>query len=445
MKALSLERRTVNKVRNRIVPFIFFLYIIAYIDRANIGYAALDMNESLGLTSQVFGLLSGIFFIGYFFFEVPSNILMERFGPRKWIARILITWGIVSAITAFANSATHLYIIRFLLGVAEAGFYPGIILYLTYWVRGKERAGTIALFMTAVPLSYILGGPLSTWIMDNINWMGMDGWRWMFLLEALPAVIMGFVTYFYLTDKPSDAKWLSDDEKKWLINQLETERKMKLAEKEKQHDYKKVLKDKKVWFLSLIHFVYLTGNLGVGYWMPQIVQGFSDTLTNTQIGLISTIPYIAATLVMNLWSRHSDRTGERVFHSSIPLFIGGFGLLLAGFSASPVIAMILITVALAGMYSFKGPFWSLSQLFMTQATIGVGIAVINSVGNLGGFLGPYAVGLIKDSTGSAQSGLFFLSASLILGGIMAVSMRSKIEEASLKNEELNIQSKNQSL
>lgn len=232
--AVSLEKQTVRKVTRRIIPFVFFLYIISYLDRANIGYAALEMNDALGLTSQVFGLATGIFFIGYFLFEVPSNILMEKFGARVWIARILITWGIISMATGFVQEASHLYIIRFLLGVAEAGFFPGIVLYLTYWFRAKDHAKTIAMLMSAIPVSYIIGAPLSTWIMDNIHWFNVEGWRWMFLIEGAPAVIFGIVTLFYLADKPEDAKWLTEEEKNWLIAELEKER-------VKEADGKKVL------------------------------------------------------------------------------------------------------------------------------------------------------------------------------------------------------------
>jgi MFS transporter, ACS family, tartrate transporter len=425
----NMEKQTVRKVTRRIVPFILLLYVIAQIDRANIGYAALEMNKALGLTSEAFGIVSGIFFIGYFLFEVPSNAWLERYGSRIWITRILITWGIVSVATAFVQSSTQLYISRFLLGVAEAGFYPGIILYLTYWFRGKERASTIALFMTAVPISYILGAPVSTWIMDHIKWMGISGWRWMFVMEGLPAVLLGIVTYFYLTDRPKEASWLTKEEKNWLTSELEKERKEKEKEIPKQLDHKHVLLDPKVWYLSVVHFLYLTGNLGVGYWMPQIIKGMSGYLSNTQIGLIATIPYIVAAFVMIYWSRRSDRTGERSFHSAMPLLIGGLGLLAAGYSTNPFMAMTFITISLGSFYSFKGPFWALSQSYLGQASMALGIAVINSVGNLGGFIGPYAVGMLKDMTGTTKAGLFFLSVALLLGSILILIRKNQFTAA----------------
>lgn len=421
----ELEKRTVRKVTKRIVPFIFLLYVISYLDRANIGYAALEMNESLGLTSQIFGIVTGVFFIGYFLFEVPSNILMERFGARVWITRIIVTWGIISVMTAFAQSATHLYMIRFLLGVAEAGFFPGIILYLTFWFRKKELASTIAMFMTAIAASYIIGAPMSTWIMDNINWFGMEGWRWMFVFEGLPAVIAGVIAFFYLTEKPEDAKWLSADEKKWLIHELQKERSEAVDPAPVKSGHKQALKDPQVWYLALIYFVYIAGTLGVGYWMPQIIQELSSYLSNTQIGLIATIPYIVASIAMNYWSRRSDRLDERRMHSAVPLILAAVTLIWAGFTSNPVLAMILLTISLAGMYCFKGPFWALSKIKLTKATAAVGIAVINSIGNLGGFVGPYAVGALKDATGSTKAGLLFLSAMIIIAFLMLLFIKKE--------------------
>ncbi|OMP68785.1 hypothetical protein BTO28_01400 [Domibacillus epiphyticus] len=421
----------------RLIPFLFILYIISYLDRANIGYAALDMNADLGITSEVFGFISGIFFIGYFLFEVPSNILLQRYGSRVWIARILITWGIVSVATAFAQEASHLYIIRFLLGVAEAGFFPGIILYLNFWFRKKELARTIAMFMTAIPVSYIIGGPLSTWIMDNIEWLGVSGWRWMFILEGSPAVILGIVTYFYLTNKPEEAKWLSKEEKTWLIEELRKDKEEHEGKKEVQEkDHKKALTDKKVWHLAIIYFVYISGSLGVGYWMPQIIKELSSFLSNTQIGLISTIPFIVATIAMNYWAVRSDRTGERKMHSAIPLVIGALALIGAGLTSNPFLSMFFLTLSLAGMYCFKGPFFALPSMLLTPSTTVVGIAVINSIGNLGGFLGPYAVGLMKDSTGSTGAGLIFLSAMLLIGFVLVLFIKNSSVQAKSTSQKI---------
>ncbi|MBZ9521271.1 MFS transporter [Bacillus safensis] len=431
---LNFEKKTIRKVTRRIIPLLFLLYIISYLDRANVGYAALEMNEALGLTSKMFGLVTGIFFIGYFLFEVPSNILMQKFGARVWITRILFTWGIISMATGFAQNATQLYVIRFLLGIAEAGLFPGIILYLTYWFRAKERASTIAMFMTAIAVSYIIGAPVSTLIIDHIHWMNVPGWRWMFIIEGAPAVILGFVTYFYLTDRPEQAKWLTAEEKNWLMAELRKDEELREKQGRQASSHKTALIDPKLWYLALIYFVYTAGTLGVGYWMPQIIKGLSSYLSNTQIGFIATIPYIIASIVMNYWSRRSDRTGERRMHTALPLLVAGLTLLSVGMVSNPFIAMIFITISLAAMYCFKGPFWSLPTMILSPATVAVGIAVINSIGNLGGFVGPYAVGWLKDATGKMQAGLIFLSMILIIAFLLVLAMKFEQRRTPLKSQ-----------
>lgn len=425
MKAVSesLGQRTLKKVTLRIVPYIFLLYIVAFLDRVNLGYAALDMNKALGLSSEVFGLVSGIFFFGYFIFEVPSNILLHRIGARKWIARILISWGLVVIITAWAQNATHLYILRFLLGVAEAGFFPGIILYITYWFRAKEQARAFALFMTALAASNILGAPVSTWIMDNIHWGGMPGWRWMFVLEGLPAIIMGIITFFYLTDRPEQAKWLSQEEKNWLIAELQKEHEAK--QNVKKYTTKEILTNPRVWHLSFIYFTLVIGLYGIGFWMPTIIKAFSEKLSNTQVGLITVIPYIIGGIAMILWARRSDRTGERRFHAALPPIIGALGLIGAGMTSNPYVSIIMMAIATAGIYSFFGPFWSLPALFLSEAAAAVGIAVINSIGNLGGFVGPYVLGMLKGATGTVKAGLIFISVSLILSSLLVLLIRKE--------------------
>jgi ACS family tartrate transporter-like MFS transporter len=418
---VSRDQAIIRKVTWRIIPFVFLLYIVSYLDRANIGYAALQMNAELALSSEVFGFVSGIFFIGYFLFEVPSNLLLERFGARVWIARILLTWGVIAAATAFAQTAMHLYILRFLLGVAEAGFFPGIIVYLTYWFRSRELATTVALFTAAIPVSYVIGAPLSTWIMDNVHWLGWSGWRWMLFLEGIPAVFLGVLCYLYLTDRPEQARWLADEEKVWLLAELERDRQ---ARKDVRHfGALKAMSNPKVLYLAFIYFVYQCGSLGVGYWMPQIIKGFSSALSHTQIGLIATIPYIVATLVMIAWSRRSDRHGERRLRSALPLAVAAVALVGAGLVRDPYLAIGLISLALAGLYSFKSPFWALPTLFLSRSTAAVSIAVINSIGNLGGFVGPFMIGMVKGNTQSASAGLLFLSALLAIAFIMTLLIR----------------------
>ena len=415
------EAAIVRKITWRIIPFVFILYIISYLDRANIGYAALQMNKELALSSEAFGFVSGIFFIGYFLFEVPSNVMLNRFGARRWIARILLTWGVVAVASAFVQSANQLYVLRFLLGVAEAGFFPGIIVYLTYWFRAKELATTVALFTAAIPVSYIVGAPLSTWIMDNVHWLQWSGWRWMLLLEGAPAIIGGVLCYFCLTDRPKDAKWLTEAEKTWLTDQLERDRQ---ARPNAEHlGALKVMRNPKVLYLSFIYFVYQCGSLGVGYWMPQIIKGFSANLTHTQVGLIAMVPYLFATIVMIVWSRSSDRRNERRLHSAIPLGVAAVALLGAGLLPDPFVAITLVSVSLAGLYAFKSPFWALPTLFLTRSTAAVSIAVINSIGNLGGFVGPFAIGYIKGQSHSATTGLIFLAALLVISFLMTVFIR----------------------
>ena len=419
---ISLEYRTIRKVTWRIIPFCFVLYVISYLDRANIGYAALQMNKELSLSSEAFGFASGIFFIGYFLFEVPSNVLMAKFGPRVWMARILLTWGAVSILTAFVQNDWQLYALRFLLGVCEAGFFPGIIIYLTYWFRKREQATTVAMFTAAIPVSYLIGAPLSTWVMDTFDLVGgLGGWRWMLLLEGAPAVLGGIACYFLLIDKPEQAKWLAPDEKAWLAVELAKDHASKAGVS--HLGTMAAISNPKVLYLSAIYFIYQCGSLGVGYWMPQIIKGFSNQLTNTQVGLIAIAPYAIATVAMVVWSMRSDAAGERKMHSALPLLLSGLALLGVGYVSTPLAAMALISAALAGLYAFKAPFWAVPTLFLSRSTAAVSVAAINAIGNLGGFVGPYVIGLIKGATGSAIGGLLFLSALLFIAFAMMALMR----------------------
>ncbi|MFI8496056.1 MFS transporter [Peribacillus butanolivorans] len=428
----ALEKRTLKKVSLRIIPFIFILYIIAFLDRVNIGYAALDMNQELGLTAKTLGFITGIFFLGYFIFEIPSNIFMNKFGARKWIARIMITWGAAVVITAWVQTATQLTILRFLLGVAEAGFAPGVFLYITFWFRPKERARAFALFLVAMAASNIIGAPLSTWIMDNISWVNMAGWRWLFILTGAPAIIAGIVTFFYLTDRPRDAKWLTDEEKEWLISEIEKDNGTDNTNKN-HTNLGVVFRNWKIWRLALTYFAWVTGLYGIGLWLPTIIQAFSSELTTTQVGLIATIPYILGGITMILWAFHSDRSGERKMHTAIPKLLGAIGLIGAGvFTSSPIMSMIMVSIATIGLYSFMGPFWSLASATLSASTAVVGIAVINSFGNLGGFLGPYIVGYLRDATGQMENGLYFLGIVLAIGFFLILTIKKKDVNDSIK-------------
>jgi ACS family tartrate transporter-like MFS transporter len=370
----------------------------------------------MALSSEAFGFAAGIFFIGYFLFEVPSNVALNRYGPRIWISRILVTWGVIATATAFVQTAPQLYILRFLLGVAEAGFFPGIIIYLTYWFRAKEQATTVALFIAAIPVSYLVGAPLSTFIMDHVSGFGLSGWRWMLILEGAPAVLAGVFNYYFMTDRPEQAKWLEPAQRTWLAAELEKDH---IARQDVKHlSVMAAITNPKVLYLSVIQFIYQLGNLGIGLWMPQIIKGLSSKLSNFEVGLVAMLPYAFATVVMVLWSRHSDKTGERQKHSALPLLVAAIALAATGLVTAPTVAMTLIAVALAGMYAFKSPFWSLPGLFLSRSTAAISIAAINSIGNLGGFVGPYGIGYIKDITGSAFAGLLFLSGMLFISFVM---------------------------
>ncbi|MDD1694469.1 MAG: MFS transporter [Methanoregula sp.] len=421
----ELAERTVRKVSRRLLPFLFLLYVVAFLDRVNFGYAALEMNSALGLSAEVFGFLSGIFFIGYLIFEVPSNMVLQRIGARIWISRIIISWGIVVIITAAATDAFQLAALRFILGVAEAGFFPGIILYITCWFRRKDLASAVALFMTALAVSNIIGAPVSTWILDNVTWFGIAGWRWLFILEGLPALALGVVTWFWLTDRPKDATWLLPDEREWLAGTIAREK----GEASGNHtDFWSVIRDRRIWHLACIYCTVVIGLYGLGFWMPQIIRSMNPSFSNFGIGLVMVVPYLVALCAMIAWGAHSDRTGERIWHAAVPPVIGGIALAGAGVVSAPIIAFVLIIIATAGIYCEFGPFWTLPAVFLAEAAAAVGIAVINSVGNLGGFIGPSLVGYLTQVTGSTNAGLVAIGACLVFCGLLTLAVRPEGRE-----------------
>jgi len=412
------EKAIMRRVFWRIVPLCFLLYIVSYIDRANIGYAALQMNSELGLTADAFGFAAGIFFIGYFLFEVPSNLLMARYGPRVWIARILIGMGLVSMATAFVQNDWQLYLMRFLLGIAEAGYFPAIIIYLTTWFRAKEQATVVAMFTAAIPVSYIIGTPVSTFIMDHVAGLGLTGWRWMLILEGLPAVIGGLLTYRLLVDRPANARWLAAEERDWLEGEIAREHQAVTGIR--HLNTWGAITEPRVLYLSAIYFVYQAGSLGVGYWLPQIIKHSGTSLTNVETGLIATLPYLVATAGMIWWSRRSDRTGERRQHTAWPLLLAGLALGSVAAVTGPIAATALLAAALTGFYAFKAPFWTLPGMFLSRSSAAISIAAINSIGNLGGFAGPYLVGLVARSSGAPASGLIFLAGLTLVAFFMVL-------------------------
>ena len=406
-----------RRVSWRLMPFLFLCYVAAYLDRVNVGFAKLQMLNELRFSDTVYGIGAGIFFIGYFIFEVPSNLLMTRTGARIWIARIMISWGLISSALMFADSVASFYVLRFLLGAAEAGFFPGIILYLTYWYPAHRRARMVALFMSGVAVAGIVGGPLSGWIMKTFAGLyGLSGWQWLFLLEGLPSVLIGICTLFYLDDGIRAARWLSEDDKRRLERAIIEDRKQ-----QQSMPLAQLFRSGKVWLLALVYFLCVMGLYGVSFWLPQLIKnsGVTDVF---DIGFLSAIPYCVAAVVMVLAARHSDRSGERRWHTAIAALAGALGLVAATvYSDNTVIALAALSVATAGILSTFPIFWSLPTAMLGGATAAAGIAMINSIGNLAGFVSPYLVGAIRDATQSTASGIYLLAASLVLGAVLVVT------------------------
>ncbi|NUA29622.1 MFS transporter [Cupriavidus basilensis] len=411
----DIEKRAYSKVFWRIMPFLMLCYVIAYLDRVNVGFAKLQMAQDLAFSETVFGLGAGLFFIGYFLFEVPSNLLMHKLGARVWIARIMITWGIISALFVFVKTPTTFYIMRFLLGLAEAGFYPGVILYLTYWYPANRRARMIALFMSGIPVAGMLGNPLSGWIMDAFHdYGGMRGWQWMFLIEALPALLIGIVTVFVLKNGIDQAPWLDANEKRVLKRNIEEDARQAGASGT-GHSLGAVFKDSRVWWMCLIYFCFVTGQYALTFWMPTLVKT-SGVTGNLNIGLLSAIPFICAIVVMNFLGHSADARRERRWHLIVPALMGAVGFAIAAsFTHNTVVAIAALSLAAAGVLTCAPLFWSLPTAFLSGLAAASGIAVVNSVGNLAGFVAPYMVGYLTDLTHSTQSSMYVLSAMLVLG------------------------------
>ncbi len=416
-----IAERCRARVIKRLMPFLFVLYVIAYLDRVNVGFAALSMKGDLQFTDQVIGIGAGIFFIGYVTLEIPGTILVERWSARGWIARIMISWGILAMLTGFVQTKNQFYIIRFLLGAAEAGFFPGIIVYLSHWFRYQDRAKAVALLMTAVSVSNIIGSPLSGVLM-RLEWLGLAGWRWMFIIEGFPAVIFGIITLFYLTDRPHQAKWLPEDEKKWLIETLQHETKAK----QEKHSLSilQAFKHREVVLLTLAYFFMVTAVYGLNFWIPSIVKSLSG-LPNLIVSLIAALPYCFGFVAILVVGWHSDKTKERRWHTALSMMAASLGLMLSvvfGNFAPMAIAMLCITGA--GNAGYLPGFWALPTSFLSGTTAAASIGLINSFGNLGGFVGPYVVGYLSTRTGSYYGGILYLSASAMVAAFLILSLRA---------------------
>jgi ACS family tartrate transporter-like MFS transporter len=422
-----LEARTIRKVSARLIPFLMICYFVAYLDRVNVGFAALTMNKSLGLTATMYGFGSGIFFVTYFLFEVPSNLALDRFGARKWIARIMFSWGILSALMAFipniaqgtglGNEATF-YILRALLGFAEAGFFPGIIFYLTLWYPSVYRGRIVGAFMAAIPLSSAIGSPISGMILGMHGIAGLEGWQWLFVIEAAPALVLAFVTYFYLTDLPADAQWLEVDERAWLRDRLDAERRQR--ETAQTLSVWEVMRNPRVWALALVYFGLVACNYGVGFWLPQIIKAFG--LSNFATGWVTAIPYAIGAIFMVWYGYHSDATGERKGHTAIGLLIAAAGIAASTLTGNPTLTIIAFTIGACGVFGTLPVFWTLPTAVLSGTAAAAGIAAINSIGNLAGFAGPYAMGWIKDQTGSFTGGLLLIAALAIIAMAIVLAL-----------------------
>jgi MFS family permease len=415
----DLERQTIRRVAFRLLPMLIVCYFIAYLDRVNVGFASLTMNKELGFSASVYGFGAGIFFLGYFIFEVPSNVLLAKVGARLWIARILITWGIISGCTALTSGALSFYSIRFLLGLAEAGFFPGIILYLTWWFPSYYRSRIVGIFMAAIPLSNILGSIVSGYLLELDGWMGVAGWQWLFILEAVPAIILGVAFWIYMTDWPSDAHWLEPAQRDWLIARLDAEKARREAIR--SYSLKEALLDKRVLLLSLVYFGGTFSGYGIVLFQPQIVHRLAAGFGMT--GLINAIPYVFGACAMVLWGRHSDSTGERPWHVAIAYSVSAAGLILTALMTDPVLTMTMLVIASMGGSSTGPTFWSLPTAMLSGTAAAGGIALINALGNLGGFFGPYVFGLIKDATGGSFTvGLVAIALGPIMSALIVVKL-----------------------
>jgi len=414
--AASARRR----IMWRLMPYLFLLYVIAYLDRVNVSYAALQMKADLRLSDDVLGFGAGIFFIGYIILEIPGGILVEKWSARGWMARIMISWGIIAMLMGAVHTKNQFYAARFLLGVAEAGFFPGMIVYLSHWFRYEDRAKAIALFMSAQPLSNMLGSPVSGLLL-GVNWLGLEGWRWLFIIEGAPAVIFGFVTIFYLTDRPHQAKWLSQGERDWLTSELTREQQAKDAVR--SFGILQAFRHRAVIFLALAYFCIVTTVYGFTFWLPAIIKKQSG-LSNLNVSLVSAIPYCVglATILIVGWS--SDKTKERRWHTALSMIAASVGLLIAILSQDKLwLAVAMFCVAAVGIYGYLPGFWALPTSFLTGTAAAASIGLINLVGNFGGFVGPYAVGYLSNLTNSFVAGILYLSLSALVAAFLILSLQ----------------------
>jgi D-galactonate transporter len=417
----EVAQRARKKIAWRLLPFLFLLYIIAFLDRMNVSAAALQMPGDLGFNDKVMGLGAGVFFIGYVVLEIPGALIAERWSARRWIARIMISWGIITAVVAFIHTAREFYFARFLVGAAEAGFFPAVIVYLTHWFRYRDRAKAVAIFFAANPLSFVIGSPIAGFLL-GISWLGLKGWRWLFILEGIPAIVFGVVAIYFLTDWPRQAGWLREDEREWISNELEQE---KLA-KQKARSYSiwQALSQRDIILLTLCYFCATTGGYGIGFWLPTILKRLSGQ-SDVRVSLLAALPYVVGFLAQQLNGWHSDKTRERRWHAAVPIFLSGVTLLLAVFFGSNMaFAVILFSLVCCGYFSFHPGFWAVPTAFLSESAAAASIGLINSLGNLGGFVGPLVMGYLVHRTHSFNAGLLYLVGNLCMAGILMLAVGS---------------------
>lgn len=418
--SLEVGRRAQRRIARRLLPFLFILYLVAYLDRVNVGFAGLEMSRNLGFTDRVFGLGAGIFFAGYFLFEIPGAIIVERWSARRWIARILISWGFVTILVAMIRTPAQFYGARFFLGAAEAGFFPGIVVYLTHWFRHEDRAQAGALFFSAIPIANVIGSPFAG-VLLGVHWLGIPGWRWLFILEGIPAVTLGVVTLFYLTDWPQQAHWLTAPEREWIAGELQKEKAAKSATG--SWTVRQALGQRDVILLALVYFLELTGLYGFNFWFPTILKR-ATSLPNLSVTLIAALPYLLGVFVM-IWNGwHSDRTGERRWHTAA--IIGLCGIFMAfsvGLSGHLWASLAFLILSGACTTAFMPSFWATPTLFLSESAAAASIGLINSVGGLGGFVGPFFVGYLRNRTGSFTASMVFMIVALFLSAALVLALR----------------------
>ena len=431
---VDIARVARRRIARRLLPFLFVLYIIAFLDRMNVGAAALQMPGDLGFSDRAIGLGAGIFFLGYFLLQIPGALIAERRSARRWIAGIMISWGILTVLMAFIHTVREFYIVRFVVGAAEAGFFPAVVVYLTHWFRAADRAKAVAAFYAAMPLSYVIGSPLAGLLL-GLSWLGLRGWRWLFILEGIPAVLLGLITLVYLTDWPRQANWLPAEERKWIIAQLDREKKAK-------HDVRsysiwQAFRHRDVILLALCYFFATSGNYGIAFWLPTMLKRLSGQ-SDMKVTLLASLPYLAGFLTQQLNGWHSDRTRERRGHAAVPVLLSGLGLLFAITSGSHVaLSIIFFTMVGGAYYAFHPAFWAVPTEFLSESAAAASIGLINSVGNLGGFFGPLSMGYLVSRTHSFNVGLWYLVGSFLVSGMLMLAVGAGRRQRAQQNENIS--------